>query len=91
MAKATWQVEVEGHPHTVELEWTYFGGERTLSIDGQVVDDNQIPLRWTSAQEFTIDGQAGRVVTRPQRVNVAAFDVELYLGDRLIKPTSDVR
>lgn len=91
MAKATWQVDVEGQPHTVVLEWTYFGGERHLSIDGHVVDDDTMPFRWSSEQPFTIDGHNGRVVTRPQMVNVAAFDIELYLAERLIQPVSDER
>ncbi len=57
----------------------------------QIADDTTIPFRWTSEQHFTIGGQVGRVVTRPLRINVAAFDVELYLGDRLIPPTIDER
>ena len=91
MARATWNIDVDGQPHTIELQWTYFGGERELSVDGQIADDNTIPFRWTSEQHFTVGGQVGRVVTRPQRINVAAFDVELYLDDRLIPPTIDER
>jgi hypothetical protein len=91
MARATWNIDVNGEQHLVELNWTYFGGERELIVDGQVANDNTIPFRWTSEQKFTIGGQEGRVVTRPQRINVAAFDVELYLGDRLITPTTDER
>ncbi len=80
-----------GQPHTIELHWTHFGGERELTVDGQIANDNTIPLRWTLEQHFTIGGQAGRVVTRPQRIKVAAFDIEIYLGDRLIPPTTDER
>lgn len=45
MARATWNVEIEGQPHTIELKWTYFGGERELIVDSQIADDNTIPFR----------------------------------------------
>ena len=73
------------------MQWTYFGGERELNVDGQIADDNTLLMRWTSEQHFTVGGRAGRVVTRPQRINFAAFDIELYLSDRLIPPTTDER
>ena len=86
MARTTWDVDVEGQSHTIVLEWTYFGGDREFSIDVNLMDDNQPPMCWSSEQPFAIDGHQGRVATRPQKINIAAFDIEPY-SRRAADPT----
>ena len=64
MAQKTWKVALDGTTHTEQLNWTYFGGEREVRVDGTVVNEEHKMLRWNSDQEFTLDGHRCRVVTR---------------------------
>jgi len=52
----SWTVNVDGAQHTVVLDWTYWGGRREVSLDGQAVGSSTIPMRWRSEQAFQIDG-----------------------------------
>jgi len=89
--RRTWRADVNGGQHEVVLNWTYWGGKRELVVDGEVVSDQRRPLLWWSEQVFQLDGQPCKVVTRPRNVNVAKFEVELFVGDTLIHPQSDGR
>jgi len=91
MAQKTWNVELDGKTHTVHLNWTYFGGAREVVVDGNVVNEDRKLLRWHSDQHFDIDGHDCHIVTRPQRVNVTAFDVELFEGNTIIDAERDER
>lgn len=82
--KTTWRVEANGSEHEVVLNWSYWGGRREVVVDGEVIDSRRRPLLWWSEQPFQIDGQQCKVVTRPQNINVAKFEVELFVGDRLV-------
>jgi len=37
MARLNWEFELEGKPHSVQFEHTYFAGKRTLIVDGITV------------------------------------------------------
>jgi hypothetical protein len=91
MRRSTWHVDENGSRHEVVLNWSYFGGKRELVVDGQVVSDQRRPVLWWSEQPFQLDGQPCKVVTRPQNINFAKFEVELLVGDRLIRPQSEAR
>lgn len=89
--RSTWQVDANGGRHEVVLNWTYWGGRRELVVDGQVISDQRRPMLWWSEQPFQLDGQPCKVVTRPQKINVAKFEVELFVGDTLVRAQSDAR
>ncbi len=91
MAEKTWKVDLDGKTHTVQLNWTYWGGEREVVVDGIVVNEDRKLLRWESDQQFTIDGHECQIVTRPQSTNIAAFDVDLFVGKTLIDAERDER
>jgi hypothetical protein len=38
MAKRTWEFEVEGIPHRLELEHGFISGKRKISLDGLVIE-----------------------------------------------------
>ncbi|SHH20137.1 hypothetical protein SAMN05443575_3416 [Jatrophihabitans endophyticus] len=65
MYTAVWNVDVDGRAHEVTLKWTYWGGERDVYLDGELVAESTLLLRWKSDQEIDIDGHTARVVTRP--------------------------
>jgi len=88
--RKTWQPDVNGSRHEVVLNWTYWGGKRELVVDGEVASRERRPLLSWSDQRFQLDGQACKVVTRPQRVNIAKFDVELFVGNTLVPAVSAV-
>ncbi len=89
MAKATWNVN--GTPHQIVLEWSYWGGERTVTVDGTIVQQDGQPMRWQSNQMVEIEGEPFAVVTKPQKVNIGAFDVELHRGEDVLEPDIDDR
>ena len=89
--RTTWRVDVDGRPHEVVLNWTYWGGKREVVLDGDVVAKQRKPLLWWSEQAFRVDGQACRVVTRAQKANTLEFDAELFVGDTLVRAQSDTR
>lgn len=91
MAQKTWNVELDGKTHSVQLNWTYFGGAREVVVDGAVVNEDRKLLRWESDQHFEIDGHDCHIVTQPQAKNVAAFDVDLFVGNTLINAEHDER
>lgn len=91
MAKATWNVDVNGTPHQIVLEWSYWGGERTVTVDGKTVQQDDQPMRWQSNQMFEIESESFTVVTKPQKVNIGAFDVELHRGEDVLEPDIDDR
>lgn len=91
MARAVWNVDVNGTSHEIELKWTYFGGDRDVFVDGTLVQDDDHPMRWQSKQMFVIDGEQFSVVTKPQTINIAAFDIELHHNNQVLKPDIDER
>ncbi|WP_354701693.1 hypothetical protein DSM112329_02020 [Paraconexibacter sp. AEG42_29] len=88
MALKTWTVETQGNRHEVTLDWGYWGGRRTVSVDGKEVDSSTFPLRWKSTQEFDLDGTPCVVRTKPSTKFSARFLVELEVDGRLIDSSS---
>lgn len=86
MALRNWTIDLDGREHTVTLNWTYWGGEREVLVDGRVVNEDKKFLRWESHQEFELDGHHCAVITRPQRSNITEFDIELRVDGRVIAP-----
>lgn len=89
MAQRNWTIDLDGREHTVTLNWTYWGGEREVLVDGRVVNENQKLLRWESNQEFEIDGHQCAVITRPQHPNLVEFDIELLVDGRAVAPVPE--
>lgn len=89
MARATWNVN--GTVRQIVLEWSYWGGERTVTVDGTIVQQDDQPMRWQSNQMVEIEGEPFAVVTKPQKVNIGAFDVELHRGEDVLEPDIDDR
>lgn len=56
MAKATWNIDVNGNPHEVKLEWGYWGGERKVFADGELVNESTRALQYESQHTVTVDG-----------------------------------
>jgi len=86
--RKSWTVEVDGTEHEVVLEWTYWGGQRKLSLDGQLVHKSTIPMRWSSTQPFEIDGRPAVVRTRPRRMMSAWFVIDLEVDGQTVKPNA---
>ncbi len=89
MKAAIWNVNVNGTAHEVRLEWTYWGGQRDVYVDGTVVQGDTSPLRWSSTQPVDVAGKQVAVITRPRKVNKAAFDVVLQVDGQELAPTGD--
>lgn len=90
MYTATWNLDVAGAQHEVKLEWTYWGGERHVFIDGKEVDGSHIPMRWKSTQEVEVEGKQIVVITRPHSVtHPSRFDVLLEVDGKEIEPDSN--
>lgn len=90
MKAAVWNVDVDGQQHEVRLEWTYWGGQRDVYVDGVIVDGDTVPFRWSSTQPIDVGGKRMAVITRPREINKAAFDVLLQADGTELKPTGDV-
>ena len=88
MSSAIWQIEVDGQQHEVELQWTYWGGERNVLVDGTIVDADTQALRWKSDQSIDVGGKRCVVITRPKKVNKVAFDVLLEVDGQELTPAS---
>ena len=61
MPTKAWNVVLEGRPHCVELEYTWWDAREKLTVDGVVLSDEQ---RWTMASkyDFELDGHACHLV-----------------------------
>lgn len=89
MKAARWTIEVDGQQHDVRLEWTYWGGQRDVYVDNQIMDGDTVPFRWSSTQAIEVGSKRVAVITRPQKINKAAFDVLLEVDGVEIEPTGD--
>jgi hypothetical protein len=61
MAKREWSFDVDGSPHTVNLEHRYFSGKRTITVDGASLDAPQKFVDTGGEYPFTINGHEGFV------------------------------
>jgi len=86
MERKSWTVDVDGAAHAVVLNWTYFSGRREVAVDGQVVGDSTIPMRWRSEQAFEIDGHPAAVRTAPSRPASRKFVITLEVDGRSVSP-----
>lgn len=86
MERKSWSVDVDGTQHVVVLNWTYYGGERQVSVDGQVVDDSTVPMRWRSEQSFGLGGRQAVVRTQPAKRISPYFRVTLELDGTVVPP-----
>jgi hypothetical protein len=74
MGQKTWQIAVNGRPHTVELEHGALAGQRVIRVDGEVVERSRKTFDTGSTHHVTVDGQdyTSRILT-----NGATFRYEL--------------
>ena len=86
MERMLWNVEVDGKPHSVSLDWTYWGGYRSVRVDGSVVAESIVSLRLRSKQRFQIDGRGALVRTRPVARASPNVAIELELDGRVVPP-----
>ena len=86
MEHKSWIVDLDGRTHTVVLDWTYYGGRRQVSVDGQVVDSSRVPMRWRSTQAFEIDGYRAVVRTRPSGPLSPLFVIDLEVDGKAVVP-----
>ena len=86
MERKSWTVDTGGTEHVVALDWTYWGGHREVSVDGQVVGTSTIPLRGRSKQAFVLDGHPAVVTTRPNRAISGYFRIERHVDGRPVPP-----
>ena len=86
MERKSWTVDLDGDQHTVVLNWTYFGGRREVVLDGQVVDESTIPMRWSSEQTFEIGGRPAVVRTKPRRNLSPYFVITLEVDGQPVEP-----
>lgn len=91
MYTAVWNIEVDGAVHEVKLEWTYWGGERDVYVDGVLVDEDKKPLRWKSDQQVDVAGKRVTVLTRPHSaLHSARFSVLLQVDGAEIEPDENL-
>lgn len=74
MERKVWQVDVDGKQHEVALSWTYWGGDRQVHLDGELVHSSSQAMRGKSEQPFQIDGHTAVVRTRA-KTKVSPFFV----------------
>lgn len=86
MERKTWTVSIDGTEHSVALNWTYWGGERQVVVDGEVVDDDARLMRWTSAQEFDLGGHRAVVRTEPAKRFSTQFVITLEVDGAVVEP-----
>ena len=84
---AIWNLDVDGSTHEVKLEWTYWGGDRDVYVDGALVSESKLLLRWKSDQEIEVAGRTARVITKPHSVaHAARFTVLLEFQGKELEP-----
>lgn len=88
MERKTWTIDLDGTSHEVVLHWTYWGGKRTVELDGRQVDNSAVPMRGQSEQRFEIDGHPAVVRTRPSMTISPLFVITLEVDGREIEPHS---
>ncbi len=86
MERMFWDVEVDGHVHEVCLDWTYWGGYRGVRLDGAVVAESAVPMRWRSLQPFPIGSHSAAVRTRPSGPVSPYFVIELEVDGTVVAP-----
>ena len=86
MERKSWTVDLDGRGRTVVLDWTYWGGRRQVSVDGEVVESSTVPMRWRSTQAFQIDGHQAVVRTRPSGPVSPRFVITLEVDEKAVQP-----
>ena len=84
MDRKSWKVDVDGKQHEVVLNWTYWGGARQVSLDGKVVNDSTVPMRWKSEQAIDVDGRRVVVRTKPFKRVSPYFVIELEVDGKAV-------
>lgn len=87
MERKVWQVDVDGSRHEVALNWTYWGGDRQVLLDGELVHSDSQAMRWKSEQPFKIGGRTAVVRTKPKNGFSPFFVITLEVDGREV--TSD--
>ncbi|WP_375489381.1 hypothetical protein [uncultured Jatrophihabitans sp.] len=77
MDRATWNVDVHGTGHQIELRWSYWGGRREVYVDGTFAAGDTKVLRWKSRHPVDVAGKTCTVITRPKKHAKTVFDVFL--------------
>ncbi len=88
MERKVWQVDVDGTPHEVVLNWTYWSGDRQVLLDGELVHSDAQLMRWKSEQPFKIDGRTAVVRTRPKTKVSPYFVISLEVDGREVPSAS---
>jgi hypothetical protein len=84
--RKSWTVDVDGAQHAVVLNWTYYRGGRQVTVDGQVVDESTVPMRWKSEQAFTVAGHPATVRTKPAGRVSPYFVITLEVDGKPVTP-----
>ena len=88
MERKVWQVDVGGTQHEVVLQWTYWGGDRQVLLDGELIHSDSQLMRWKSEQPFKIDGHTAVVRTKPKTKVSPYFVISLEVDGREVPSTS---
>ena len=86
MERKSWTVELDGEKHAVVLNWTYYGGDRQVTLDGEVVGNDTKPMRWKSEQAFMLAGHRAVVRTKPAKRISPYFVITLEVDGKLVEP-----
>ena len=86
MERKEWKVDVGGASHTVILNWTYYGGDRQVVVDGEVVSNDTAFMRWRSEQAFKVAGHPAVVRTKPKRRVSPYFVITLEVDGKEVPP-----
>jgi hypothetical protein len=92
MAKRTWEFEVEGIPHRLELEHGFISGKRKISLDGLVIEQtsklSHLLMDIGSVHRFEIGESTGVLVIS---TNGLSFSYDFVLDREPIEPLEDVK
>ncbi len=91
MERKVWRVELDGAAHEVVLNWTYWGGDRQVVVDGALVGDDTRAMRWKSEQRFDLAGHPAVVRTRPKAKVSPYFVVTLEVDGDVVPPVAGPR
>jgi hypothetical protein len=78
-ARGIWNVIIDGRPHAIAAEWqrVMYGGGRII-VDGMVVKQWTIGLRWPGAQQsFAVAGRRCVIAKR----HMFDFELDLLAGE----------
>ncbi len=83
-ADNTWQVDIEGSSHQIEVHHNTMTGKLLVELDGRAVGQDRLLMRDKSV-EMEIDGHTA-VVAASLRYGGFAAGSELHLDGRYVEP-----